>query len=127
MSTPVSTPVSSNIRKRRTLCYPLSAALILLSNILADPAAKQVEADVKTVGQFVEFLKSLQSDGCDVRRLLDGCTRLYETARHAVTAYKTDGSLIWDQRIASSGMGAQSEVSGYVLQENVETVQLTPS
>lgn len=99
------------------MCYPLSAALILLSNILADPAAKQVEADVKTLGQFVEFLISLQSDGCDVRRLLDGCKRLYDIASHAVAACKTDGSLIWDQRIAGSEMGGQSEVSGHVLRK----------
>ncbi|KAH6886774.1 hypothetical protein B0T10DRAFT_406929 [Thelonectria olida] len=91
-----------------TLCYPLSAVLILLSAILEDPVGAQAQADVGTIREFVQFLTSLRDDGCDVGSLLGGCTKLHRVAACAVHTHKgEDQSLIHGDESASNGTLAQ--------------------
>ncbi|KAH6639898.1 fungal-specific transcription factor domain-containing protein [Boeremia exigua] len=92
------------------LCYPVSAALILLSTILADPAAHLAESDVGTIGEVIQFLERLQGDGNDVQKLLDGCLRLHQTAVCAVDAHKaSEQNLVLGQVMPDDATRAQLE------------------
>ena len=93
------------------MSYPLSAALILVSTILADPTAHQAEHDVRIIEEFIQFLNSLQVDGCDVRNLLDGCVKLQKIAECAVDAHKAgEQSLVLGKTIFGDAIRAQLEV-----------------
>ena len=111
----------ANYLRRGILCYPVSAALILLSTILADPAAHLAESDVGTIGEVVQFLERLQEDGDDVQKLLDGCLRLHQTAVCAVDAHKaSEQNLVLGQVMPDDATWAQrlcSDVYYCVLNE----------
>lgn len=61
---------------RPTLCYPLSATLVLLFAILNHPTDEEAEANLNSIGRFVNLLQFLQKRGCDVHEMLRGCSRL---------------------------------------------------
>ncbi|RYO62299.1 hypothetical protein AA0116_g5135 [Alternaria tenuissima] len=67
----------------QTLSFPLSAVLILLSEVLAYPASIQARTDTQLINDFVEYLERLQQEGSDVRDLLDGCKKFYSIAMRA--------------------------------------------
>ncbi|CAO2654524.1 Nn.00g112570.m01.CDS01 [Neocucurbitaria sp. VM-36] len=90
------------------LCYPLSAALILLAAILANPAAPPAEAHVKLIEEFVLFLQILLDYGCDVHKLFNACTMVHITASCAVDASKsTQGSLELGESTSANAIFAQ--------------------
>lgn len=70
--------------KRGTLCYPLSAVLILLSVILQDPALPATQDDLRRIGEFVGFLKGRADEGFEVQRLLNACIKLRDVAACAL-------------------------------------------
>ncbi|XP_014553231.1 hypothetical protein COCVIDRAFT_40717 [Bipolaris victoriae FI3] len=74
----------------QTLCFPLSAILVLLSETLAYPASAHAETDVELIHDFVQYLERLKSEGCEVHRLLDGCRRIWSIATCALIASQTD-------------------------------------
>lgn len=103
---------------RETLCYPLSAVLILLLAILADPTGQLAESDVELIGEFVQFLERLQKHGCDVDSLLDGCIKLHWVALCAINASEVGQHLWdWDQGMAEGITWAQLEASMILLSE----------
>lgn len=73
---------------RQTLCFPLSAVLILLSEVLTNPASVQAETDAQFINDFVRYLERLQK-GSSVRELLDGCRKLYGIATCALNVSKS--------------------------------------
>lgn len=82
--------LESNHLKRQTLCFPLSAILVLLSETLAYPASAHAETDVELIHDFVQYLERLKSEGCEVHRLLNGCRRIWSIATCALIASQTD-------------------------------------
>jgi hypothetical protein len=68
---------------RQTLCFPLSAVLSLLSEVLAHPASVQARYDAQLIHDFVQYLERLHNEGSDVRDLLDGCKIFYSIATRA--------------------------------------------
>ncbi|KAL0944474.1 Mut3p-like fungal specific transcription factor [Colletotrichum truncatum] len=64
--------------------YPVSACLILLWSALEDPTDPEAQLNVRLIGQFVQYLAGLQEEGCDVRALLDGCSKFFKIAKYAV-------------------------------------------
>ncbi|XEV07517.1 hypothetical protein FSHL1_012804 [Fusarium sambucinum] len=69
------------------LCYPVCAALTLIAAILADPKGSEAQLNIILVGEFVKFLQDYQDrEGCDLKRLISGCSALYDialSARHS--------------------------------------------
>lgn len=66
------------------LCYPLCASLTLITAVIEDPSEHQAPLDVSLVGEFVRFLERLKvQEGCDVQRILEGCSRLRNIAASA--------------------------------------------
>lgn len=85
---------------------------MLLSVILEDPTAGQAELDIGIIGEFVQFLGLLREDGCDVGRLLDGCTKLQKIAAYAVdTRGGEHQSLIHDEEPSANETLGQLQVS----------------
>ncbi|KAH7024772.1 fungal-specific transcription factor domain-containing protein [Microdochium trichocladiopsis] len=66
------------------LCYPVMATLILLWCSLEEPTDPQAHLNVTMMGQFVQFLSAAKEEGCDVRTVLDGCSKLHKIARYVV-------------------------------------------
>ncbi|OLN87830.1 Transcriptional activator protein acu-15-like protein 1 [Colletotrichum chlorophyti] len=66
------------------LCYPVMACLILLWSSLEEPKAPEAQSNVKMMGQFVQYLAGLQEEGCDVKNVLDGCSRFHKVAKYTV-------------------------------------------
>ncbi|OAL49204.1 hypothetical protein IQ07DRAFT_588532, partial [Pyrenochaeta sp. DS3sAY3a] len=73
----------------QTLCFPLSAVLILLSEVLTNPASVQAETDAELIYDFVRYLERLQKKGSSVRELLDGCRKLCSIATCALEVSKS--------------------------------------
>ena len=94
------------------MCYPLSAVLILLLAILANPTGQLAESDIELIGEFVQFLERLQKCGCDVDSLLDGCVKFHWVALCATNASEVGQQLWdWDQGIVEGITWVQLEVS----------------
>ncbi|KAL5592483.1 hypothetical protein FOBRF1_013509 [Fusarium oxysporum] len=63
------------------ICYPVCAVLILLTAVLDDPGGSEADSNVDCIGQFVRFLQDFQSrEGCDVKNLIDRCSKLCDIA-----------------------------------------------
>ncbi|KAF5846950.1 hypothetical protein GGP41_003223 [Bipolaris sorokiniana] len=86
-------PNPSHTSARQTLCFPLSAILILLSETLAYPASAHAETDVELIHDFVRYLERLESEGCEVHLLINGCRRFWSIATCALIASQTDGEV----------------------------------
>lgn len=82
--------LEANNLARQTLCFPLSAILVLLSETLAYPGSAHAETDVKLIHDFVQYLERLESKGCEVQRLINGCRRFWSIATCALIASQTD-------------------------------------
>ncbi|THY30295.1 hypothetical protein D6D00_02969, partial [Aureobasidium pullulans] len=62
-----------------------AATIELTSNVIARPASEHALANVKAISSFVRFLETLKyKKGCDLTRLLNGCTILEKVAKGAV-------------------------------------------
>ncbi|THY49766.1 hypothetical protein D6C97_07236 [Aureobasidium pullulans] len=62
-----------------------AATIELTSNVIARPASEHALAIVKAISSFVRFLETLKyKKGCDLTRLLNGCTILEKVAKGAV-------------------------------------------
>lgn len=49
----------------------------------------QAQLDVSLIGEFIGFLERLKlQEGCDVQRILDGCSKLHKIASNAVGAQR---------------------------------------
>ncbi|KAJ4991871.1 fungal specific transcription factor domain-containing protein [Stagonosporopsis vannaccii] len=70
----------------QTLCFPLSAILILMSEVLAHPTSASAETDTNLIYEFVRYLQRSQKEGNDVRKLLDGCKKFHAIATCALKA-----------------------------------------
>lgn len=79
---------------RQTLCFPLSAVLILLSDVLSFLQYAQAEIDAKLIYEFIEFLEGLENRKCDVKKIINGCRRLWCIANCALIASKTSRNVI---------------------------------
>lgn len=77
------------IQSRQTLCFPLSAVLILLSGMLTHPASVQAQTDARLIHDFTRYLERLRKEGSDVRDLLDGCTKFHSIATCALGVSNT--------------------------------------
>ncbi|PVH68335.1 hypothetical protein DL98DRAFT_219936 [Cadophora sp. DSE1049] len=62
----------------------LPAAFSLVSDVFADPNDDNAIENVKLVGSLVRFLENLQRQGCDVRRLSDGCAKLLRITKSLI-------------------------------------------
>ncbi|KAK2036294.1 fungal-specific transcription factor domain-containing protein [Colletotrichum somersetense] len=71
------------------LCYPVMASLILLWSSLEEPTGPHAQLNVRIMGQFVQFLAGVKEEGCDVRNVLDGCSKLYKIAKYVVHTQRT--------------------------------------
>ncbi|KAI8151441.1 hypothetical protein K4K54_000212 [Colletotrichum sp. SAR 10_86] len=74
---------------RAMICYPVAACLILLWSALEDSTGAEAHANVRVLGQFVQFLAGLREEGCDVRNVLDGCSKFFKIAKYAVHTQRT--------------------------------------
>ncbi|KAI8314274.1 hypothetical protein K4K61_005296 [Colletotrichum sp. SAR11_59] len=77
-----------------TLCQNPSweasqACLILLWSALEDSTGAEAHANVRVLGQFVQFLAGLREECCDVRNVLDGCSKFFKIAKYAVHTQRT--------------------------------------
>ncbi|KAK1982815.1 fungal-specific transcription factor domain-containing protein [Colletotrichum cereale] len=72
------------------LCYPVMASLVLLWSSLEEPTGPHAQINVRTMGQFVQFLAGVKEEGCDVRSVLDGCSKLYKIAKYVVHTQRTN-------------------------------------
>ncbi|EUC39796.1 hypothetical protein COCMIDRAFT_110557 [Bipolaris oryzae ATCC 44560] len=83
----------------QTLCFPLSAILVLLSETLAYPASAHAETDVELIHNFVRYLERLKSEGCEVHQLIESCRRFWSIATCALIASQTDQEVtVFEQR-----------------------------
>ncbi|KAK1964989.1 fungal-specific transcription factor domain-containing protein [Colletotrichum sublineola] len=71
------------------LCYPVMASLILLWSSLEEPTGPHAHLNVRIIGQFIQFLAGVKDEGCDVRSVLDGCSKLYKIAKYVVHTQRT--------------------------------------
>ncbi|EFQ30715.1 fungal specific transcription factor domain-containing protein [Colletotrichum graminicola M1.001] len=71
------------------ICYPVTASLILLWSSLEEPMGPHADLNVRIMGQFVQFLAGAKEEGCDVRSVLDGCSKLYKIAKYVVHTQRT--------------------------------------
>lgn len=71
------------------ICYPVASCLILLWSALEESTGAEAHANVRVLGQFVQFLAGLREEGCDVRNLLDGCSKFFKIAKYAVHTQRT--------------------------------------
>ncbi|THY91448.1 hypothetical protein D6C92_06273 [Aureobasidium pullulans] len=70
---------------RQPLQDMFAATIELTSNVIARPATEHALANVKAISSFVRFLETLKyKRGCDLTRLLNGCTILEKVAKGAV-------------------------------------------
>lgn len=78
--------INGQLRKARQPLQDMFAATIeLTSNVIARPASEHALANVKAISSFVRFLETLKyKKGCDLTRLLNGCTILEKVAKDAV-------------------------------------------
>ncbi|KAH7147190.1 hypothetical protein B0J13DRAFT_524892 [Dactylonectria estremocensis] len=82
------------------ICYPVCAVLILLAAVLDDPAGSEADSNLEWIGQFVRFLQDFQSrEGCDLKNLIDGCSKLYDIASSAKDNPEDQGS--WEENSAA--------------------------
>ncbi|KAH7121659.1 hypothetical protein EDB81DRAFT_913927 [Dactylonectria macrodidyma] len=69
----------------RMLLHPLSMVLLLFYDVLRDPKSPGAESSVLAIEEFVDYLKRIiQELGCDVHRMLEGCTKMRRVARSAI-------------------------------------------
>ncbi|KAM5346239.1 hypothetical protein ACJ41O_009244 [Fusarium nematophilum] len=75
------------------MSYPVCAVLILIAAALDDPEGPEADANVECVGNFVRFLQDFQlREGCDLKKLINGCSRLYAIAYFAKDNFQGQGS-----------------------------------
>ncbi|KAI8160671.1 hypothetical protein K4K49_006627 [Colletotrichum sp. SAR 10_70] len=67
----------------------VASCLILLWSALEDSTGAEAHANVRVLGQFVQFLAGLREEGCDVRNVLDGCSKFFKIAKYAVHTQRT--------------------------------------
>ncbi|KAF9881731.1 hypothetical protein CkaCkLH20_00877 [Colletotrichum karsti] len=77
-------PSQSFVQLWGMLHYPLTACLILLWASLEDPTGPEAHLNVRIIGQFVQFLAGLGEEGCDIRNMLDGCSKFFKVVKYAV-------------------------------------------
>ncbi|KAF5523250.1 Fusaridione A cluster transcription factor fsdR [Colletotrichum aenigma] len=83
------TPPHSFVHLWAMICYPVASCLILLWSALEESTGAEAHANVRVLGQFVQFLAGLREEGCDVRNLLDGCSKFFKIAKYAVHTQRT--------------------------------------
>ncbi|KAK1999057.1 fungal-specific transcription factor domain-containing protein [Colletotrichum falcatum] len=82
-------PSQSYVHMWAMLCYPVTASLILLWSSLEEPTGPHARLNVRIMGEFVQFLMGVKEEGCDVRSVLDGCSKLYKIAKYVVHTRRT--------------------------------------
>ncbi|KAK6845387.1 hypothetical protein PG995_015497 [Apiospora arundinis] len=76
------------------LCYPVSAFLILLKEVLDDPRGDEASSNVTHISTFVQDLKNWkQKEGYDIQKVIEGCSKLLAIASFATTCPRSTASL----------------------------------
>ncbi|KAJ9137160.1 Fungal specific transcription factor [Pleurostoma richardsiae] len=69
----------------RILCYPVSACITLLANVLLCPYSPEARSDAKTIMSFVLFVeKMMKEEGCNLKNVLRGCFEMSKVANAAI-------------------------------------------
>ncbi|OHF02145.1 fungal specific transcription factor domain-containing protein [Colletotrichum orchidophilum] len=66
------------------LGYPVMASLILLWSSLDEPTGSEAHLNVRIMGQFVRFLAGVKEEGCELRNVLEGCSKIHKIAKYVV-------------------------------------------
>jgi hypothetical protein len=91
----------TKLHHRRTLCYPLSAAMTLLLYILDCPEDPEAEADARLLGEFGLQIKRIHDDGdFQISNLITAYHKLEQLAHVAI-----------NQAQNAEGLGAATELS----------------
>jgi hypothetical protein len=66
------------------MCYPVCAILILLATVLNNPGSSEADSNIVWIDEFLRFLQNFQNrEGCDLKTLIDGCSKLYDVVSTA--------------------------------------------
>ncbi|KAH6670242.1 hypothetical protein F5X68DRAFT_224844 [Plectosphaerella plurivora] len=87
----------------RVVCHPLCAMIVLLVDILEEPATAPSTRLLQTIKTFTTFLENFQhEERCDLSRLIAACTIMLWTAQAAVQTARGETDVVAPEAVASA-------------------------